>query len=129
MNLCLPWTPIFDLGRIASQRLLGVGEDVVVDVGPLAAHRVDALALDQRLIGAGRIDLVSRLAVQPVVSAAQSQAFRGDDADMVGSEALAEQAGVEGVDALVGQRLHARVAGAIGVAGDVDALARRPWCR
>ena len=117
------------VGIEARQRLLGIGVDVVVDVGPLSAHRIDALALDQRLIGAGRIDLVGCLAVQPVVSAAQSQPFRGDDANMVGSKALTEQAGVEGVNALVGERLHALIAGAIGVASHVDPLRRHLWRR
>ena len=90
--------------------LLGVGVDVVVDALPLTAHRIQALALDQRLVGTSGIDLVRCLAVEPVVRATQAQALGGDHAHVVGREALTQQARVERVDALVSERLHALVA-------------------
>ena len=94
----------------------------------LALHRVDADALGDRLVGAGRVDLVGGLAVEPVVGAAQAEALRGDDADVVGREALAEQAGVERVDRLVGQVGHALVALAVGLARLLDAASSTSSC-
>ena len=50
--------------------------DEVVDSLPLAEHGIDHLALLDRLVAAVRVDLVGRLAVQPVVGAAEAQAAR-----------------------------------------------------
>ncbi len=100
---------------------MAVGVDVLVDALPDAPDRVEALALLDGLVRAGLVDLVGRLAVQPVVGAAEPQPLRRDDADVVGREGLAEQAGVEGVHRLVGHRLQPAVALVVDLAGDRQA--------
>src|SRR5664280_1977272 len=106
--------------RHAVHRLVGLVVDELVGAGELALHGVEDHALGHRLVGAGGVDLVARLAVEPVVRAAEAHALRVHDADVVGREALAQQAAVEGVDRLVGERGDALVALAVGDARLLD---------
>ena len=101
---------------------MAVGVDVVVDTLPDPALGIDALALLERLVRAGRIDFVGGLAVEPVVGAAEAETLGGDHTDMVGGERLAKQAGIEGLDRFVGHRLQAAVALVIDLLGDGQAL-------
>ena len=101
---------------------MAVGIDVVVDALPDAPDRIQAFALLDRLVGAGLVDLVGGLAVQPVVGAAEAQPLGRDDADVVGREGLAEQAGVEGVHRFVGHGLQAAVALIVDLARHRQAL-------
>ena len=90
--------------------LVAVGINVVVDALPNPAHRVQAFALLDRLVGAGLVNLVGGLTVEPIVSAAQAEPLGRNDADMIRREGLAKQARVEGVHRLIGHGLQSPVA-------------------
>ena len=75
---------------------------------------IDHAALADRLVRAGGVDLEGRGAVQPVVGAAQAQPLRADQAQVRRREGLAQRAGVELVDRLVGQIGQAAVAVVVG---------------
>ena len=89
-------------------------------------HRVEAFALLHRLVGAGLVDFVGGLAVQPVVGAAEAEALGRDDADVVGREGLAQQARIEGVDRFIGHGFQPAVALIIDFAGNRRAAFRPP---
>ena len=67
-------------------------------------------------VGAGRVELVGRFGVEPVVRTAQAEALGRDHADVGRREALAQGARVEDVDGVVGQPGHPLVARGVGLA-------------
>ncbi len=71
---------------------MAVGKDVVVDALPNPAHRIQAFAFLDWLVGAGLVNLVGSLAVEPVVGAAQTEALGRNHADMIRREGLTKQA-------------------------------------
>ena len=64
---------------------------------------IQATGFGDGLAGTGGGQLLGRLRVEPGHGAAQALALRRDDAAVRGGERLAEDAGIERVDALVGQ--------------------------
>ena len=82
---------------------------VLVGALPVADRLALGFTLEDGLVGPGRIDLVAGFAVQPVVRATQSQPLRRDDAHVVGSKRLAQNARVERVHRLVDHVRHAAV--------------------
>jgi len=98
------------------------GVDELVDSSPDPLDRVHAFALLDGLIRTGFVNLVGSLAIQPVVGAAEAEALGRDDANVVRRERLAEQAGVERVDGLVGHGLQPTVALVVDLARHGHAL-------
>ena len=88
---------------------------VVVAAGAL----VEAALLEDGLARAVRVELVRRLGIEPGNGAAQAETLRGDDAAVRRGEALAEDAGVEAVDGLVGHGEQAVVALVVARHGDL----------
>jgi hypothetical protein len=97
---------------------VALGADVIVHVPEDALDRVEAVALRDRLVGSGLVDLVGRPPVEPVVGSAQPQALGADDADVIRRKRLAEKAGIEGLHRFVGQRLEPPVPLVVHRAGD-----------
>ena len=74
------------IGERVARSVLAEGTPVVVgDIGKIG---LDPAPVD-RLVGAGRVDAVRRLAIEPVVRAAQTQSLRADHANVVWRERLA----------------------------------------
>ena len=96
---------------------MAAGFDVGGDAFEDALARIEDPALGHRLVGAGIVDLKRRPAVEPVVGAAQARAFRGDDADVVRGEGLAQQAGIKRVHGFVGHGRQPAVAFVVDRAG------------
>ncbi len=90
--------------------------------GPVSLDRVDGRPLGDRLVGAGRVDLVAGLAVQPVIGATETQPLWCNHANMIGGKGLAEGAGVEIIHSLIGQVGQTAVAEIICLAGFVQPL-------
>ena len=70
---------------------------------PIPPDRVNQIPLRHRLVRARRIDLVRRLAVQPVVGPAQTQPLRAHDAHVRRRKRLAQRTIVERIHRLVRQ--------------------------
>lgn len=95
---------------IVGYRAAGGLVNKVIDTLPLTQFGIYTLSLFNGLVGSGGIDLKGRLAVHPVVGAAQTGPLRAHRADMVGSKTLAQRAGVEDVDIFVGHLVHPLIA-------------------
>jgi len=89
---------------------------IIVGARPVAFAWVNQLAQFNGLVGAGGVDAVGCLAVQPVVCAAQPQAFGADHANVVGCKGLAQCAGVKFFHAVIRQVRQALVAEIIRIA-------------
>ncbi len=90
---------------------------VLVGAFPITSFDIDRLAQLDGLVRAGRVDAKGGLAIQPVISAAQPQAFWADHTHVVGCKGLAQRAGIELFHPVVGQIGQAFVAKIIRLAG------------
>ncbi len=99
---------------------MGSSLDYLIDAVPKALNLVRRRAFDDGLIGPIGINLVGSPGIEPGDRTAKAHPFGGDDANVVGSEGLTKETGIEFLNGLICQAPHPLVPSPILLPGQFD---------
>ena len=95
--------------------LMGFFVEVIVNTLPHTFFFVHGFAFFNRLVSTVRIDFVCSFSIQPGNCTAETYMFGSENANMVRSEGLAEQAAEEGINFFVSEFFQALVAAVVNI--------------